>query len=306
MAGCDQIATMTALPPSSLAPAPAVTTAITEWPRPGTSLAYALATAPSAQRDKLRFWLRWWHEVSQIPLAVSDPSVAETKLRWWIQEVQDASQDQAHHPLLKAWLASPAGTAPLPDWPLWLQQLDGLLTLAQQTRWLDEASLLRQADLTTGAACEGAAQLLGADTPAARQAARQLGQGLRLAHQLARLGQDARLGWVHVAIDVLQAHQVRAHELSKPTAQAPEGLPKLLSHLHQQARQAIQQGLTAIAALPADQAKALRPLRVLAHVQLRQMMAIEASGERVLHERTVLTPLRKSWIARQVRWGWLA
>ena len=28
-------------------------------------------------------------------------------------------------------------------------------------------------------------------------------------------------------------------------------------------------------------------------------------GETVLHQRIVLTPLRKSWIAQQVRWGWL-
>jgi phytoene synthase len=35
------------------------------------------------------------------------------------------------------------------------------------------------------------------------------------------------------------------------------------------------------------------------------MAAIEAGGGRVLHERIVLTPLRKWWISQRVRWGWL-
>jgi len=290
-----------ASPPTPHAPPPAAT----PFPRPGSSLHYALASVPADRRPAVRQWLSWWHELSQIPYAISDPGVAETKLRWWQQEVQDASQGQAHHPLIKAWPAGADGQTNLPDWPLWQQQLEALLQLVQQTRWLDETGLLRQADMGTGAACEGAAQLLGAHTPAARAAARQLGQGLRLAHQLARLGQDARIGWVHVAIDTLQAHNVRAHELSKPAPEAPASWPGLLAHLHQRARQHLLQALDQVQALDTTQARALRPLVVLAHIHLAQMAAIEAGGGRVLHERIVLTPLRKWWISQRVRWGWL-
>jgi phytoene synthase len=273
----------------------------TPFPRPGTSLDYALASVPLARRPAVLQWLRWWHEVSQIPLTVSDPTVAETKLRWWQKEIQDASQGQPHHPLITGWPTE----VTKPDWPLWQEQLASLLQLVNQTRWLDEASVLNHAEHSTGAACEGAATLLGASSAEAKLAARQLGVGLCLAHRLARLGQDARSGWVHVAIDVLQQHEVRAHELSKPAEQAPEGWPNLIAHLRQQASACLHEALSAIQALPKKEVKALRPLVVLAHIQLVQMAVIESSGNRILHERIVLTPLRKWWISQRVRWGWL-
>lgn len=275
-------------------------------PRPGSSLYYALAATPARARPALALWLHWWHDTAQIPLKVSDPGVAETKLRWWQQALKDASQGHVHHPILAGLLApgvvAPPGT--LPDWPCWQTQLEGLITLVHQTRWLDEATLLRHARMTTGQACEGAARLLGAQTEDALRVAGQLGQGLRLAHQLARLGQDARAGWVNVAIDVLQQHGVRAHQLSKPdAAQVPEGLTALLAHLRQQARGVLEAGLRGCGELQPSEARALRPLLVLAHIHLQQMDEIVRQGEAVLHQRIMLTPLRKWWIAQQVRWG---
>lgn len=278
------------------------------YPRPGSSLYYALACVPAPRRPTLLLWLQWWHETAQIPFKIHDPGVAETKLRWWLQEVRDTTQGQPHHPVVKGLLTPDAVSSPavLPDWPLWTSQLDGLLNLVHQTRWLDDASWQRHAQQTTGAACEGAACLLGASSDAARQCARQLGWGLRQAHQLARLGQDARAGWVQVGIDVLQAHDVKAHQLSKPdAARIPPGWPALLAHLHQQAAASLRKALDGCRTLPAQEARALLPLRVLAHLHLSLIDEIAQQSDRVLHERIVLTPLRKWWITRQVRWGLL-
>jgi phytoene synthase len=278
------------------------------FPRYGSSLHYVLSITPNAQRSSLKLWMRWWHETATVPLSVSDPGVAETKLRWWQQALHEATHGRIQHPLLKALLADGAMPAPgrLPDWPIWHSQLDGLITLIHQTRWLDEASLQRHASMTTGAACEGAACILGAHSEAALRAARQIGLGLRLAHQLARLGQDARAGWVNVAIDVLQQHQVRAHQLSKPdAAQRPEGWSSLMAHLQLQASRALREGLLQRQHLPQAEARALKPLAALAHVYLQQIEAVASQGDRVLHERIVLTPLRKWWISQRVRWGLL-
>lgn len=278
------------------------------YPRPGSSLYYALACVPAPRRPTLLLWLQWWHETAQIPFKIHDPGVAETKLRWWLQEVRDTAQGQPHHPVVKGLLATDAVSSPatLPDWPLWTSQLEGLLSLVHQTRWLDDVSWQRHAQQTTGAACEGAACLLGASSDGARQCARQLGWGLRQAHQLARLGQDARAGWVQVGIDVLQAHDVKAHQLSKPVAaQVPPGWPALLTHLHQQAAGSLRKALDGCQTLPAQEARALLPLRVLAHLHLRLIDEIAQQNDRVLHERIVLTPMRKWWVARQVRWGLL-
>jgi phytoene synthase len=40
-------------------------------------------------------------------------------------------------------------------------------------------------------------------------------------------------------------------------------------------------------------------------MQLALIDQIRQAQGRVLHERILLTPLRKGWIAQQARWGWL-
>lgn len=293
---------------STSSPAPAVAPSSTV-PRPGSSLYHALRCAPPAIRPALQVWMQWWHEVSRIPFEVSDAGVAERKLQWWAQEVNAGMSGKAQHPLLQARAALPPLQAPRvwPELALWTQQTEGLIQLVHQTRWLDDAALQRHNRMTTGAAVEGAACILGASSTAARSAACMLGTGLRQSHQVARLGLDARLGWVNVPIDVLQTHDVRAHQLSKPDADQPAaGWPGLLHHLIGQARASIEQGLEAIAALPVAEAQALLPLRVLAHIHLAQLQEIAGKGDRILHERVVLTPLRKWWISQRVRWGWVS
>ncbi len=277
------------------------------YPALGTSLYYALKSAPPGRRDALTAWLRWWHEVMQIPLTVSDPGVAETKLRWWSQELQACSLGQATHPLTKAL----AHTLPSPSddgamlWLLGIEQTQGQIDLVHHTRWMDEHALTAHQLATTGAACEGAAVALGASSPDARAVARQCGLALRQAHQLARLGQDARAGWVHVPIDVLQKHDVRAHQLSKPIAQqTPAGWPHLLAHLADQAHVSLTSNMAELSALPSGEKNALRPLRVLMAIHLAQVREIKKSGDVVLHQRLMLTPLRKWWIAQKVRWAW--
>jgi phytoene synthase len=255
----------------------------------------------------LACWLNWWHETARIPLDVHDPGVAETKLRWWLHELQATEQGQPNHPLMRerASLTLPAG-AHWPETSLWLSQVEGLIQLVHQNRWMDEALFVQHARQTTGLACEGAARLLGANSEPALEAARLLGTGLRMGHRLARIGQDARAGWVLVGIDLLQAHDVKAHQLVKPVAgQTPPGWTPLLQDLAQRARQPLTEALDRIRQLPVAQARALRPLVLLAHLALAQTEVVASAGDTVLHQRLLLTPWRKAWIAQRVAWGWL-
>lgn len=274
-------------------------------PPTGSALYYALQMVPSPQRPALRDWWQWWHELSSIPFDVQDPGVAETKLRWWYQEIQVAANGQPTHPLTQSLLKRPTESGSLPDWALWTSQIDGLIALIHQTRWLDAAALRHHQAQTTAAAAEGAAALLGAQSQAAKEAARQLGQGWRQVHQLARLGQDARAGWVHVPVDVLQQHEVRAHELTKPAPQAGPNWPALLAFLCDQAHAQLTVGLASTKALQRAERRAMRPLVALSHMQLALLAEIRNSQDRVLHERLLLTPVRKWWICAQVRLGWL-
>ena len=272
--------------------------------RPGSSLYYALQSVAGNLRPSVQAWVHWWHEVSSIPLTVSDPGVAQTKLAWWHQEVRQGFEGQPTHPLTKALFQPISAPGRLPPPEVWLAQVEGMQGLVQQTRWLDEASLKKHALATTGAACEGVAHLLGARSEAALSAAHGLGWGLRQAHHLARLGQDARLGWLHVPVSTLQQHDVKAHELLRPSpGQAPEHWQSLLTHLHTQARAELAASCAAIARLPAAERKALRPLTIMAALQTALIDEIARHDAGVLHERIMLTPLRKWWISTRVRWG---
>lgn len=274
-------------------------------PRPGSSLHLALLSA-GATRPRLLAWVRWWHEVSRIPYDVSDPSVADRKLAWWAQAVEDAFRQPPQHPLLRA-LWQPqgrpdAGALPPPD--VWLRQIEGLQVLTQQTRWMDEATLLHHMNATTGSACEGALLMNGATQAATLALGRRAGVALRRVHNLARLGQDARQGWLHVPIDVLQRHGVRAHELLKPAQDAPdERILALLADLAQKAREDIAALRHEARGLPLDERRAWRPIGVLLRLSLMLLDDLAQAGYPVLRQRLVVSPWRKLWATQRERWG---
>lgn len=262
--------------------------------QPGTSLYYAFQTAPVARRAPLADWIRWWHEVSAIPIAVQDAGVAEKKLHWWIQEIQAAQAGSPSHPLTQRLRP---GTDEAPPVALWNTQLLGLISQLGQGRWLDEVARASHALETTGAATEGAAWLLGVRSEAGLRAARELGRPLRQAHQLARLGQDARIGLLHVPISTLQAHDVKAHELLRPQSSAPANWPQLMAHLQGTTSQELEAFHGQVRQLSQAERTALTPMSVLADLQAALIATINRQGDRVLHERIMLTPLRKWWIS---------
>ncbi|MFN3616355.1 MAG: phytoene/squalene synthase family protein [Aquabacterium sp.] len=273
-------------------------------PRAGSSLHYALQLTPVLHRPLVSTMLAIWHAMARIPLELSDPGVAEAKLRWWQQEWVRFSQGQAQHPLMTRLDSERKmlGAAPL-DPAGWHLQAEGWIQLAHQNRWIDQASLDQHIDITTGQAAAQWAQLLGATSEPAQHAARTLGRGLRRAHLLSRLGQDARAGWVMVGIDLLQQHDVKAHQLTRPTSPPPDGWAALRDELVQRARGELRAGWQQATAVTSAERRALLPLLALARCADALCQELARSGDAVLHQRVVLTPLRKAWISGQTRWG---
>lgn len=275
----------------------------TPFPRPGSSLDLALRAA-GPQRAALQAWAAWWHEVSRIPYSVSDATVGERKLAWWAQAVANGFQQAPQHPLLQAVMggSAPAELADVPPLPLWASQIQGLETLLQQTRWLDSAGLDLHLRQTTAAACAGAAWVLGGRSDAAQDAAVALGLGLRRAHILARLGQDAHAGWLHIPVDVLQQHDVRAHEFLRPGPDAPTpAMLALMAAWQADVVGRLQNALKALAALPPAERRALRPLRVLARLNLLLMQDLAEQHYPVLRQRISVGPWRKVLAAWRTR-----
>ncbi len=287
-------------------------------PHPGSSLSVALL-ASGPHRRVLGHWLAWWHDISAVPYTVSDPTVGERKLAWWMQAVIDAHPERtaAHgtergarstqHPTLAALLSAPDAPAQAPPLTLWLSQIQGQQQLLQQTRWLDEPTLRKHMQATTGAACEGAAWLAGARDPALLALASDFGVALRRAHVLFRLGQDARAGWLHLPIDFLQAHDVKAHELLKPMLDN-DGHPSppvqtLLAEWQALSREALTQALAQYRRVPRQQRQPLRPLQVLAKLYLALLDDLDEAHYPVFKHRLSLGPWRKLWIAQRARWA---
>jgi phytoene synthase len=236
-------------------------------------------------------------------LTIHDIGVAEAKLLWWLNAIQEAQGGQAQHPVLRSLLAGAQSPDDLPPWPWWTTQIQALMDYLHQNRWMNQAGLDRHIEATTGHAAMGAAWMLGAREASTLKAAQLWGIATRHHHQLARLGWDARAGWVHVPVDVLQQFDVKAHQLVKPQAgQTPPGWAALLRHLQGQASQATQAARLATRQLPAAERQKLRPLAVLGAAQTAVGQAVAQAGDQVLFERVGLTPLAKTWAAQRQVW----
>lgn len=274
----------------------------TPFPRPGTSLALALKTA-GARQAQLTAWARWWHEVSRIPYEVSDPAVGEKKLLWWQQAVVDAQRQPPQHPLLKALVgdgvlgeAAARPSNALPPLTCWLGQLQALQDLLHQTRWLDGAGLQRHMQQSTGLAVEGAAWMLGARQADALTAARDLGVALRKAHILTRVGQDSHAGWLHLPVDLLQQHGTKAHEWTRPAADAPSAaMQHLMRHWQQTTLTELADSMSRLNQAAGDARPALRPLRVLTALNVKLLEDLDAHGYQILRQRISVGPWRK-WV----------
>jgi phytoene synthase len=267
------------------------------FPRPGSSLALAIAAA-GPKRAALQAWAAWWHEVSRIPYSVSDASVGERKLAWWAQAVSNGFSQAPQHPLLQALMgaSTSAELADVPPMPLWASQIQGLETLLQQTRWLDTAALDQHMNQTTAAACAGAAWVLGGRSDAAQDAAIALGLGLRRAHILARLGQDAHAGWLHIPVDMLQQHDVRAHEFLRPGPDAPTpAMLALMAAWQADVVNRLSAAMAQLATLPSPERQALRPLRILTRLTLLLMQDLAEQNYPVVRQRISVGPWRKIW-----------
>jgi 15-cis-phytoene synthase len=270
---------------------------------PHSSLFLAIRTSGN-QRPTIEAWLRWWHEVSKTPYEVSDPAVAERKLAWWAKAVTLSFEMPPQHPVLKA-IAPGSGVLTGPPIDLWLSQLQALSELSGQTRWMDDTALERHIDASTGAACQSITWLMGAREEETLKIARNMAQGLRRAHLLFRLGQDAKKGWLHIPIDCLQKHDVKAHELLRPApAPHPIHVLNLLEAWQQDAKQRLLSAIDEAKTLPREEKRFLKPLVVLSRLHLQLLEDLQKQHFPMLHQRVSVGPWRKLWISRKAAWTW--
>lgn len=261
---------------------------------PGSSTYYALRQAPLAQQPLLAALFALRREFEETVKETSDPTVGRTKLAWWQKETAALAAGSPSHPVSMA-LAAHLGDVEA-EYPALQALLAGFEMDLEQARYLDFPNLRRYMDgvggtfaaLLARVSAKGSAQ----DAAQAQDWAASLGHALMLAQFVHEIGNDARHGRIYVPIDELQRYNVTAADLIN--RRYSDAFTQLMQFQTARARDALH---SALAAIPAAERRAQRPLRSLAALSLALLDEVEREGYQVLHQQIVLTPVRKLWIA---------
>lgn len=261
-----------------------------------TSLDYALRLSPPGAQPALAALRDWWREVAGVTREVSDPAVAAAKLAWWRRELQFGWAGTPQHPALLALQRE----APDLDVARLMGVVDAAEEQARQTRFLDEAALLRWAADQGGAALAAAGGILAGPCPSGEglpSACARLGQACALAAAVRALGREAQAGRLLVPVNELQHAGLRAHELlaRSPALLQDARYRAVMDMQAARARQRLVEALQAVRA--AAPRRATRGLRVLGALHLALLDDLQRSGYPVLQQHVMLSPLRRAWIA---------
>jgi phytoene synthase len=260
----------------------------------GSSFYYSFLFLPPARRGAITALYAYCREIDDAVDETSDAAVAGAKLDWWQTEIDRLFAGVPQHPVTRALAPHLAGYGITHE--RLLQVLEGMRMDLQQTRYLDFAALARYCHLVAGVVGEMAAGIFGGaapqPTPATLAYARMLGQALQLVNILRDVGEDARRGRIYLPQDDMQRFGVRAADIL--AGRYVEGFVPLMEFEARRARSAFAQ---ALAALPAQEARAQRPGLMMGAIYASLLDELSRDRFQVLHQHVALTPIRKLAIA---------
>lgn len=256
----------------------------------GSSFYYAFLFLPPPRRQAITAFYAFCREVDDVVDEVSEPDVAQAKLAWWRQEVVQAFEGRAQHPVLQA-LMPGARAFDLKASQL-LSVIDGCQMDLSQTRYLDRPGLEAYAHLVAGVVGEVSARIFGQTEPATTAYAHRLGLAFQWTNILRDVGEDAMRGRIYLPIEDLQRHDVRAHEILNRVDS--ERFQRLMAELCAYTHHLYDE---ALALLPAADRRAQKPGLMMCSIYRTLLEEMARAGFPVLRERVALTPLRKFWLA---------
>jgi phytoene synthase len=222
--------------------------------------------------------------------------VARTKLQWWEQEVERLFEGAPQHPVTRALQAF------LQKYRIervqLLEIIAGMRMDLDQNRYLDFEGLRLYCHRVAGVVGILASNIFGAEDPATKTYAAQLGLAFQLTNIIRDVGEDARKGRIYLPLADLRQHEVSAAEIL-----ACRDSPAFQSLMRAQALRAREAYRSAFSSLPERDRRLQRPGLIMAAIYKTLLDEIEADGFRVLTHRTSLTPVRKLWLAS---WAWLS
>lgn len=271
-------------------------------PVPGSSAYYTIRFAPREHRQALLALYEILHALQAVHRDIADPGVASAKLNWWREEIGLAARGPARHPAVQSLQSQLPASAParLRLWQALQSYATGIDAEAQQSRYLDDAALLRQVSLMSRSMAAAVGSIL---APATDAADASLGAALQVAHLtrlIQRIGQDARRGCLYVPINDLQRFDVKAHEIVQLRAdlQQEPRFQRLMQHQAERVRDLVPAARDELVDAP----RAVRRVGLTALAHSSELLnALQAADFALLNQHVALTPLRKLWLAWTVR-----
>lgn len=256
----------------------------------GSSFYYAFRFLTLPRRRAITALYAFCREVDDVVDEISDAGVARAKLAYWRNEVKQAINGTAQHPVLRA-------LAPgMRDYSITGNELetviDGMQMDLERTRYANWSELETYCHRVAGVVGTMSAKIFGYTQPATLEYAHTLGLAFQMTNIIRDVGEDARRGRIYLPQDELVAHNVSNAQLLR--GERSPAFTALMAAQTQRARKLYAQ---AFAVLPAVDRQAQKPGLIMAAIYERVLSRVETQNFPVLERRVSLAPLTKLWIA---------
>jgi len=260
----------------------------------GSSLYYSLLFLPSLKRESITALHAFYREIAEVKDNCRDPGVGQAKLEWWRREIEHMFSGVASHPVTR-------GLAPVLSEHGLIQDdfqsiIDAIQADLMTTRYRTFEALIEYCNQTGALIGCMTATILGFSDPETRDCARDLGLARQLCDIVCNVGNDARHNRIYLPLEDLQHFHLGGEDILH--GYEGESFRALMAFETERVLALYRQALDRLP--PADRAKQL-PGLILAAIQRTTLEVLREDGYRVLKRRVDLTPLRKLWIAWNIR-----
>jgi phytoene synthase len=256
----------------------------------GSSFYYSFLFLPPERRRAITALYAFCREVDDAVDEPSDASVAQSTLAWWRSEVAQLFAGGPQHPVTRA-LASAIEPFGITQARL-SEIMDGMEMDLNQSRYPDFAGLQLYCHRVAGVVGALAAAIFGYRNPKTLEYAERLGLAFQLTNIIRDVGEDARKNRIYLPMDELKRFDVSAADILN--GRYTDNFARLMCFQAERAKRCYDE---ALALLPPEDRRTQRPGLVMAAIYRTLLDEIASDGYQVLRQRTVLTPVRKLWIA---------
>ena len=257
----------------------------------GSSFYYSFLFLPKPRREAITALYAFCREVDDIADECTDINLARVKLAWWREEIANLYQGHPQHPVT---LALQPG---IKDFGLveehFQEIIEGMEMDLDYNRYPDFKSLQLYCYKVASVVGLMSASIFGYTDRKTLKYAHDLGMAFQLTNIVRDIGMDARKDRIYLPLDELSMHGVTEADLLQ--CRESENVRHLIEFQIKRAQDYYDR---AYAELPEADRRAQRAGLIMAAIYRSLLDEISHGNcEKVLSQRTSLTPLRKLWLA---------